>query len=471
MVKGTDWVIPCYRENLAMHLHGMPYHQILMHWMGDERGNMIPEGVRMTPLSVPIGTHMLHAAGIGWAMKLRGEEGAVITYFGDGATSEGDFHGAMNFASVLKAPVVFYCQNNQWAISVPFEQQMASQTVAQKALAYGMPTIRVDGNDIFAVYKATREARERAVAGEGPSFIEGLTYRLGDHTTADDARRYREQDELEAWMEKDPLIRTRKYLVNQKKWDDEKQAALGERAEKIVQEIVRAAEGVGEPSPSEFFDHMFAEIPKDLAEQRDTMRTSSLGVDPGQVGLRGGPVRQGRAGGPARARVNLETRRMNRIPVTSKLAMTGVALLLLAGCAPSSQFTSVLRYGNLLSEEQTEAVTDRARAQLLERVRSVGLEPEVITDELLRFRIDAPDYTVEAADGTVTSAEDPRGHARRGAVRSRGGRRGLPLLVPRRWARSPRASRRRSAPAVRAALLALREVFETPIQMRLEDAG
>ncbi|MBZ0170852.1 MAG: thiamine pyrophosphate-dependent dehydrogenase E1 component subunit alpha, partial [Phycisphaerales bacterium] len=214
MERGIDWVIPCYRENLAMHMHGMPYHHILMHWMGDERGNMIPDGVKMTPLSVPIGTHMLHAAGVAWAMKLREEKAAVITYFGDGATSEGDFHGAMNFASVLQVPVVFFCQNNQCAISVPFEQQMNSRTVAQKALAYDMPTIRVDGNDVFAVYKATKEARERAVAGGGPSFIEGMTYRLGDHTTADDARRYRDAAEVEAWAEKDPLIRTRKYLVS-----------------------------------------------------------------------------------------------------------------------------------------------------------------------------------------------------------------------------------------------------------------
>lgn len=286
MVRGTDWVIPCYRENLAMHMHGMPYHQILMHWMGDERGNKIPDGVKMTPLSVPIGTHMLHAAGIAWAMKLRKEQAAVITYFGDGATSEGDFHGAMNFASVLKVPTIFYCQNNQWAISVPFEQQMASETVAQKAFAYGMPTIRVDGNDIFAVYKAVSDARKRAINGDGPSFIEGLTYRLGDHTTADDARRYRDSAEVEAWMEKDPLIRTRKYLVSKDLWDDGKQSALGERADTIVGEIVKSAEGVAAPDKAEFFDHMFAEIPNDLREQRDTMRTSSLGINPDQVGLK-----------------------------------------------------------------------------------------------------------------------------------------------------------------------------------------
>lgn len=294
MRKGADWVVPCYRENAAMFMHGLPYHYVLLHWMGDERGNQIPAGVNMTPVSVPIGTHMLHAAGIAWAMKLRGEvsaggvwpEGrAVITYFGDGATSEGDFHGAMNFASTLKVPVVFYCQNNQWAISVPRREQMNSRTVAQKALAYDMPTVQVDGNDIFAVYWATRAARERAIAGEGPSFIEGITYRLGDHTTADDARRYRDAAELEGWARKDPLIRTRKYLVDRGAWTDERQVELEKRAETIVTEIVRAAEGIEAPGVHEFFDHMFASLPADLVRQRETMRTSSLGQDPAQVGL------------------------------------------------------------------------------------------------------------------------------------------------------------------------------------------
>ncbi len=190
--KGVDFLVPCYRENAALFLHGLPMHYILLHWMGDERGNQIPEGVQMTPLSIPIGTQMLHAAGIAWAFKLRKEARVAITYFGDGATSEGDFHEAMNFASTLQVPCVFYCQNNQWAISVPREIQMNSETVAQKAIAYGMPTIQVDGNDLFAVYKASRDAIERARAGGGPSFIEAVTYRLADHTTADDARRYRD---------------------------------------------------------------------------------------------------------------------------------------------------------------------------------------------------------------------------------------------------------------------------------------
>ena len=293
MAKGRDWLVPCYRENVAMHVHGLPYHYILLHWMGDERGNQIPEGVHMTPVSVPIGTHMLHAAGIAWAIKMRRErDRAVITYFGDGATSEGDFHGAMNFASTLQVPMIFYCQNNQWAISVPREEQMHSPTVAQKALAYEMPTIQVDGNDIFAVYKATKEARDRAIRGGGPSFIEGVTYRLGDHTTADDARRYRDQAELDAWQAKDPLIRTRKYLEGKGLWGDEKQKTLEERADKIVNEIVRAAEGIEAPEPVDLFNSMYAELPDELRRQRDTMRTSSLGQDPSQVGLRGRAIRE-----------------------------------------------------------------------------------------------------------------------------------------------------------------------------------
>ena len=287
LTKGEDWLVPCYRENAALYMHGLPMHYILLHWMGDERGNQIPEGVNITPISIPIGTHMLHATGIAWAMKLRGEKSCVATYFGDGATSEGDFHGAMNFASTLQVPCIFFCQNNQWAISVPREEQMASETVAQKAIAYGMPTIQVDGNDIFAVYKAMADARERAVGGGGPSFIEGITYRLGDHTTADDARRYRDPAELAAWEMKDPMIRTRMYLEQRGAWDDAKQDELLARAKVIVSEVVKTAEGIEEPTTDAMFDDMFAgELPKELRVQRETLRTSSLGQNPDQVGLK-----------------------------------------------------------------------------------------------------------------------------------------------------------------------------------------
>jgi pyruvate dehydrogenase E1 component alpha subunit len=288
MKKGTDWLVPAYRENAALFMHGLPMHYVIVYWMGDERGSKIPEGVNITPLSVPIGTHMLHATGIAWATKLRKEQDkAVITYFGDGATSEGDFHGAMNFASTLQVPCIFYCQNNQWAISVPREQQMNSQTVAQKALAYDMPTLQIDGNDIFAVFKAVKDARKRAVQGGGPSFIEAVTYRLGDHTTADDARRYRDPAEVEAWQAKDPLIRTRLYMESQGIWDDKKQTELEARAKTIVNEVVKAAEGIEKPHTDDFFNYMYAELPADLKRQRDTLRTSSIGRNPDQVGLKG----------------------------------------------------------------------------------------------------------------------------------------------------------------------------------------
>ncbi|MFK7884692.1 MAG: pyruvate dehydrogenase (acetyl-transferring) E1 component subunit alpha [Phycisphaerales bacterium] len=287
MKKGTDWLVPAYRENAALFMHGLPMHYVIVYWMGDERGSKIPEGVNITPLSVPIGTHMLHATGIAWASKIRKEKDkAVITYFGDGATSEGDFHGAMNFASTQQVPCIFYCQNNQWAISVPREQQMNSETVAQKALAYDMPTLQIDGNDIFAVFKAVKDARRRAVEGGGPSFIEAVTYRLGDHTTADDARRYRDPAEVEAWQGKDPLIRTRLYMESQGIWDDKKQTELEQRAKKIVGEVVKAAEGIEKPHTDDIFNYMFAEISEDMKRQRDTLRTSSIGRNPAQIGLR-----------------------------------------------------------------------------------------------------------------------------------------------------------------------------------------
>lgn len=290
-IKGKDFLVPCYRENAALFLHGLPMHYILLHWMGDERGNQIPEGVNMTPLSIPIGTQMLHAAGIAWAYKLRKEDRCVVTYFGDGATSEGDFHEAMNFATTLNVPCVFFCQNNQWAISVPREMQMASETVAQKAIAYGAQAMQVDGNDVFAVYRATKDALDRARAGGGVTLIEALTYRLGDHTTADDARRYRDPAEVEAWQAKDPMIRTRKYLAAKGLWDDAKQAAAEEKAKAVVAEVVKTAEGIEAPTTDDIFDYTYATLPAELELQKRTLRTSSLGQYPEQAGLMSGRPR------------------------------------------------------------------------------------------------------------------------------------------------------------------------------------
>jgi len=289
MRPGIDWLVPCYRENAALFLHNMPETHILLHWAGDERGNAIPKGVNITPIAIPIGTQMLHATGMAWAFKMRKEDKVVITYFGDGATSEGDFHEAMNFATTFKVPAIFFCQNNQWAISVPRSQQMNSETVVQKGLAYGAHCIQVDGNDLFAVYRATLEARERARAGGGVTLIEAVTYRLGDHTTADDARRYRASEELEAAKLLDPMIRTRKYLESKGLWNDQKQTEAQAKAEAQVQKVVEEVLSWPAPSPTEMFDHMFAELPPELIKQRDTMRTSSLGQDQSQVGLKGVP--------------------------------------------------------------------------------------------------------------------------------------------------------------------------------------
>jgi pyruvate dehydrogenase E1 component alpha subunit len=284
--KGVDYIVPYYRENPAMFLHCLPMHYVLLNWMGDERGNAIPRNLSMNPMGLAIGTQTLHAVGVAWAFKLRKEDRVVIVYFGEGATSTGDFHEAMNFASILKVPVVFCCLNNGWAISVPCGKQTASQTFAQKALAYNMPTVQADGNDVFAMYKVTRDAIDRAHTGGGPSFIEALTYRLGDHTTADDARRYRPAAELDAAMARDPMVRTRKYLEARDLWDVQQQAKADENARALVHEVVQVALNVPPPATTDIFDYTFAELPPDLMKQRDTLRSDSIGQDPAQIGLK-----------------------------------------------------------------------------------------------------------------------------------------------------------------------------------------
>mgnify|MGYP005839447379 CR=1 FL=1 len=285
MRKGVDYLVPYYRENPASFLHGLPMHLILMFWGGDERGNAIPRSVSMSPLTIAIGTQSLHATGIAWAFKYRKEDRVVVCFFGDGATSTGDVHEAFNWASVLKVPVVFACINNQWAISVPLKNQTGAQTFAQKAVAYGMPGIRVDGNDIFAVHKAHQDAIERARRGEGPTLIEMVSYRLADHTTADDARRYRDPVEYEQALKKDPLVRTRKYLESKGLWNDELEAKTLERARATVADIVAQAAKVPPPSVDDIFDYTFAELPLEIARQKETRQTHSIGQDPEQVGL------------------------------------------------------------------------------------------------------------------------------------------------------------------------------------------
>lgn len=204
--------MPAYRELAGLLYRGWSIETILLYWNGYEEGARPPEGVNDLPVCVPIASQLLHASGIGMAMNLRKDKGVVMTYFGDGASSEGDTHEAMNFAAVYNAPVVFVCLNNQYAISVPIAKQMKNETIAQRAIAYGMPGIRVDGNDVLAVYVATQEAVERARRGEGPTLIEGLTYRFTPHTTADDPKRYRSDEECQLWTKREPLSRFHKYL-------------------------------------------------------------------------------------------------------------------------------------------------------------------------------------------------------------------------------------------------------------------
>ena len=186
-----DFIFPMYRNSGLLIARKHPIIQVLQYWNGDERGLKSPQNVNNFPISIPVGTHVVHAVGAAWAAKLRGLKQVAVTYFGEGATSKGDFHEAMNFAGVFNVPVIFICENNQYAISVPRKSQTHADTIAQKAIAYGFEGIQVDGMDIFAVYKATKDAVEKARAGKGPTLIECHTYRMCDHSTSDDASRYR----------------------------------------------------------------------------------------------------------------------------------------------------------------------------------------------------------------------------------------------------------------------------------------
>jgi pyruvate dehydrogenase E1 component alpha subunit len=201
-------------------------------------------------------------------MKQAGEKVAVLTFFGEGATSEGDFSEAMNMAAVFKVPVVFFCQNNQYAISVPYTKQTASPTVAQKALAYGMFGVQVDGNDVFAVYRVANEALERARTAQEPTLIEALTYRVMDHTTSDDSRRYRSEEEVELWRQRDPIERLGRYMLSRALLDESRVADIRTEAEQRVADAVAAFEAIPPPGPEEIFKHVFAEMTPPLAEQQ-----------------------------------------------------------------------------------------------------------------------------------------------------------------------------------------------------------
>ncbi len=271
-LEKEDWMFPAFRETAAFITMGAGMEGIIRYNAGDEWGNYIPPGVNCFTTNVPVGSQLLHATGFAMGMKKQGKKGAVITFFGDGATSEGEFHEALNFGGVFKAPVVYICQNNQYAISLHVSKQTASKTLAQKGIAYGLPCIQVDGNDVFAVYAAVKEALQRAKQGKGPTMIECYTYRLGDHTTSDDAKRYRSEEEVERWKKKDPIPRLKKYMETKGFWDKNAEEKLMQYAEKIVNAAVEKAEAVPKAPIEDIFKYQYAEMTDELKEQLEYLK-------------------------------------------------------------------------------------------------------------------------------------------------------------------------------------------------------
>lgn len=259
-LEDEDWIFPSFRESGAMISRGYPMWMLYRYWMGDERGMKAPEGMNIFPMSVPVGTQLPHATGAAFAMRYRGEKKVSAVYFGDGGSSRGDFHESLNLAGVFKSPVVFLLQNNQWAISVPRARQSAAKTLAQRAFGYGIAGIQVDGNDVLAVYSATKEAVERARRGEGPTLIECYTYRLDDHTTADDASRYRLKEDVEEWKKKEPMIRLRLFLEKKGLWTKEYEEEVSKKALVAVDKDIEAAEKYPAPVPADMIRYTNSEL-------------------------------------------------------------------------------------------------------------------------------------------------------------------------------------------------------------------
>ncbi len=282
-LKPTDWLVPAFRETASEIWRGRTLNSIIIGNNGYSEAATMGGNSNDFPMSVPVGSQMIHAVGLAWAMRYRRKQDLVMTYFGDGATSEGDFHEALNFAGVYRLPVIFVCQNNQWAISIPLKKQTRSATLAQKALAYGMPGIQVDGNDILAVYQATGEAVARARAGDGPTLIECVTYRLMMHTTADDPKRYRTDEEVEIWRKRDPIPRFEKYLFHKNLLDEEKISAIREEVDQEIQAAVEKAEKAMQTmgDPMDMFNHVYAEMPPHLIAQKHVL-AHELAADKGE---------------------------------------------------------------------------------------------------------------------------------------------------------------------------------------------
>lgn len=267
-LEPDDWMVQSYRELAAVLLKGGTIKNHLLYFKGSEWGSVHPGRPRLLPLSVPIGSQITHAAGIAHAIQYRGGKEVAIAYFGDGGTSQGDFHEGLNWAAVFKVPAIFFCTNNQYAISMNRSRQTVSETLAQKAVAYGMPGIQVDGMDLLAVYAATKAAADHARAGKGPVLIEALGYRLGAHTTADDPSLYRSAEEEALWAPREPLIRMRKLLESRGLWDEAKEEAF--RAEVVAETdaAMKEVDALNETPLPEVFAYQYADTPADLLAQQ-----------------------------------------------------------------------------------------------------------------------------------------------------------------------------------------------------------
>lgn len=267
-MREEDCFAPMYREYGAQFCRGVKMSEVLLYWGGDERGNDFSGPAHDFAWCVPIATQCLHAAGAALAFKLRGEPRVAVTVVGDGGSSKGDFLEAINAASAFHLPIVLVIVNNQWAISVPRSKQNAATTLAQKGIAGGLPSIQVDGNDIIAARWAMENAIENARSGQGATVVELMTYRLSDHTTADDATRYRDTEQVDNAWKQEPIARVRTYLSAEGHWDDEREEALLAEAAAEVDQAVEEYQAVGKPGLESMFDYMYAELPHDLAEQK-----------------------------------------------------------------------------------------------------------------------------------------------------------------------------------------------------------
>ncbi|NMG31588.1 pyruvate dehydrogenase (acetyl-transferring) E1 component subunit alpha [Aromatoleum evansii] len=268
-MRKEDVLVPSYRDHAAQFMRGVTMAESLLYWGGDERGSDFAVPREDFPICVPIGTQVCHAAGVAYAFRLRGEARVAACFLGDGATSKGDFYEAMNFAAVWRAPLLIVINNNQWAISVPREHQTVTPTLAQKAIAAGIEGVQVDGNDVIAVHDAARKAVEKARAGGGPTLIEAISYRLGDHTTADDATRYRDADTVQQQWANEPIRRLRNYLARIGAWDPGKEERLLKECADQVNAAVEAYLAIPPPTTVAMFDHLYATLPAALQDQRE----------------------------------------------------------------------------------------------------------------------------------------------------------------------------------------------------------